>query len=426
MPSNASPPPGSKTRAAGLSADALADVLDDALAFAPAEPPPEPLPVSDLLEAIGRRVLDLAEAPAAPEDDEDDVLVLDDSWIETALRPAAESGTDADVLVLDDSIVETADEPVAKPAAAAEDDDVLVLDDSMVEVEPEPVAEPVDAAEDDDVLVLDDSMVEAEPEPVAAEDDDVLVLGDSLAEATPEPLLEPLVAPVEPDALAILLADPPPSNDFAALDLLYGLWPRGSRNQTDADLLAVAQNLARRFGCPDHLPMTAARAWQMLDPQHFQAAFATQLTAIGAFARDWQDTHRDFLILEFGEVELIEYLFEGLHPGHHAELLVEVMNFKVLSNRRLGLLRRVPNRMRKAVEPLLTAGRPEEAMVELAHAKALLDRIADPLGYAPIVESATRAADEVEKLMKRIAAAAAPATPPAPPAGGGLTLGRIG
>jgi len=280
--------------------------------------------------------------------------------------------------------------------------------------EPEPAAaaaEP-ETPPDDDVLTLDDDWRVEPPEPAGP-----------VADATAEP--EPADDAEDLPPLAILLADPPPSNDFAALDLLYSLWPRGSRDLADDDLLAVAQNIARGFGRPDRrLPMTGARAWEMLDAQQFETAIADQLAAIGTFAREWQETHRDFIILEFGEIELIEYLFEALHPGRHAELLAEVMNLKVLSNRRLGLLRRVPNRMRKAVEPLVAAGRFDEAMVELAHAKALLERIADPLGYAPIVEAATRAAEEVEKQMKRIAAAASPPAPPPP--GGGLALGRIG
>ncbi len=225
------------------------------------------------------------------------------------------------------------------------------------------------------------------------------------------------------DALQILLAEPPPAQDFAALDALYACWPKGTQDCDSRALLAVAHNLSRNFGLPGKLPMASVKAWRMLSPRVFEAELAKRLTDVGAFISEWQGTQRHFLILEFGEIELIEYLFEALHPGYHAELLAGVMNFKVLSNRRMGLLRRIPNRIKKQITPLLPDGK-ERALMELAHAKALLEQVAVDTGFAPIAETAAKAQEEVEKMMKAVANIGAP--PPPPPPGGGLALGRIG
>ncbi|MBC7906866.1 MAG: hypothetical protein H7Y60_08990 [Rhodospirillaceae bacterium] len=229
--------------------------------------------------------------------------------------------------------------------------------------------------------------------------------------------------PEQLDALAILLSDPPPAQDFAALDALYACWPKTTQNSSSRALLAVAHNLSRNFGLPDKLPMSSSKAWHMLSPVVFEDELAQRLIDVGTFIADWQKTQRTFLILEFNEVELIEYLFEALDPASHADLLVGVMNFKVLSNRRMGLLRRIPNRLKRQIQPLLPE-RKEEALVILAHTKALLEQVATPTGFAPIVDTAGKMLEELDKLMKATAAAGAP-PPPGPP-GGGLALGRMG
>lgn len=229
--------------------------------------------------------------------------------------------------------------------------------------------------------------------------------------------------PEQRDALALLLSDPPPTQDFAALDALYACWPKATVNSDSRALLAVAHNLSRNFGLPDKLPMASSKAWRMLSPVTFEAELAQRLIDVGAFIADWQRTQRTFLILEFGEVELIEYLFESLNPAAHADLLAGVMNFKVLSNRRLGLLRRIPNRLKRQTAPLLPE-RKEEALVVMAHTKALLEQIADPSGFAPIVQTAGKLLEDLEKMMKAAAAAGAP--PQIAPPGGGMALGRMG
>jgi len=226
-------------------------------------------------------------------------------------------------------------------------------------------------------------------------------------------------------ALAALLADPPPHDDDATLDLLYTCWPRQTLGATDPDLLAVASNLARCFGRPGKTPMAAARAWRMLDPGTFEAEFSALLETIVGAIDDWQAHQSEFLILDFGEIDLIEILFEGLHPGRHQHVLASVMSIKALSHRRLGLLRRVPARLRRLLEPLVEAGQREAALEELAHAKELMRRVADPLGFAPIIETAERTAQELDKLARQVAGESAPPAA-TPPLAASLPLGRIG
>ena len=230
--------------------------------------------------------------------------------------------------------------------------------------------------------------------------------------------------PPDTDAVEKLLADPPPATDFDALDLLNASWGKGAQNCTNRALLAAAYNLTRNFGLPGKLPMASSKAWRMLDSQAFRWDMANQLRTIGQFIADWQKAQKTFLILEHGEIELIENLFEALDPAEHLDLMAGVMNFKVLSNRRMGLIRRIPTRLKKQVQTLLPAGH-AQALTILAHNKALLERIADPNGFAPIVDTAVKMLEEIDKLMKMAAAASAPQLPPQQP-GGGQALGRIG
>ena len=394
------------------------DLSDPAFlsALPPSEPPPE--------DAIDPLAADLGPEP--------EPLVLDEHMVVPALGPA-EAAEDAEPLVLDDSMAVPA--PKATEAAA-EDAEPMILDDSMAVPAPEP-AEATEAEEEAEPLVLDDSM--AVPVPEAAP--------PQAAAALPPPDLSHLnervtailqaaaddagggdrgaigagsaELPAAAEALSALLAEMPPASDFAALDLLYACWPRNTQRSDSRALLAAATNLATTFGMPHRLPMAMSKAWRMLDAEMFEAQLAARLAAIATFIRTWQREQKVFLILEFGEIELIEYLFEALPPGGHQELLADVMNFKVLSNRRMGLVRRIPTRLRKQIQPLLP-DRKNEAMILLAHAKALLDIVANPNGFAPIVEAATKAREEVEKLMKQTASAGV-----APP-GGGQGLGRIG
>lgn len=364
MTQSRTPPTGFGSEILGPSAEDLAGQLDRALDGAPPDNPPAPTPAPAVITGTAAGVL-------------------------TGILKAWPRETTLD-----------------EPPGEAEDEDVLVLDETLEVRDPD----------EDAVLLLDDSLVAQPPEPV----EDAPPLSEEPGDPEPPP------APVD-HPLVVLLADPPAVEDLSALDMLYALWPRGTAASTDPRLLDVAKALARHFGLPTKLPMTSSRAWRMLDPGHFEADFAEQLATTADFIHSWQHQHDTFLILDFGEIDLVECLFEALHPGRHAELLAAVMDFKVLSNRRLGLIRRIPTRIRRTAETLAAAGDPQAAMVELAHAKALLERItAAPSGFAPIVEAAVRAAEDVEKMMRKIAAASLPPDAATKPPGGGLTLGRLG
>lgn len=226
--------------------------------------------------------------------------------------------------------------------------------------------------------------------------------------------------PADLSALATLLSEPSPTDDFRASDLVRDCFaPQGSVGLQSRALLGVAQRLSREFGLPTRLPLTTDRAWRMLDPITFEDEMAAQLAAIHAFISDWQKTQQTFLVLEFGEISLIEWLFESLHPRRHADLLFEVMNFKVLSNRRQGILRRIPHRVRKFVKD---AGGGHDAVLYAAGTHAYLNRLVTSHGFTPIVETAATCLEEVEKVLEKLKPAALPG-----PAGDGdgQALARI-
>jgi len=218
-----------------------------------------------------------------------------------------------------------------------------------------------------------------------------------------------VVVPGNLQSLDRLLGDPPPAMDFEAADLLHDCFPRGTRHSGNRVLLAVARNLTRNFGRPGRLPMTSGKAWTMLAPAVFADQMAAQLAEISDFILTWQAQEKSFLILEFAEVELIEYLFEHLHPRRHGALLIKVMEFKVLSTRRAGLLRRIPARVRRFVQH--TAGADPSVPLTYARDSAiLLELIERRVGFRPVTEAAAAARAEVEKILARL-------SPPSPEPG---------
>ncbi|MDO8605398.1 MAG: hypothetical protein Q7R40_02570 [Phaeospirillum sp.] len=364
-----------------------------------------------------------APPPTASQDEDEGVMLLDDSFM-VAGEPQPQPPVD----VLLQQVFDALNWQAAGAAPVAPAPPVA---SAPPESDPAPIkpSGEVDAAEgdddDDDVLVLDvASIVEASPPPPPASEppgDDMTADGmvALIAAATPDGI-GTLELPDQLDSLAKLLRTP--SDDFTAQDLLHDCWPRGSVNVSSRALLAVAINLSRNFGLPGKLPMAASKAWRMLDPQIFQAALAQRLAAIGDFIFAWQRAQFTFLSLEFGEIELIEYLFEALHPGYNTELLASVMNFKVLSGRRIGLLRRIPGHARRMAGELDKGSR-EQSLIHLAHVKSLLVRLAEPDGFPPIVDAAAHALIEVEKLMKQVANP--PALPSAEGHRTGLQLGKL-
>lgn len=408
-------------------------------------PPPQPAPFEPVEESrdLGEDdALVLTEdfqiADAAPEaveeeaTESDDEFVLTDDFLVPEPEPEPELAPKGDV---DETLAALATVASALQALAEAQDrseaeavgacDELVLTDDFLAPEPETPASQAEPPPPQETAEPEQDQDTAPAPPLDTAQWIALVdavIAAHAAPGTPLTIKGDATLPDDLDALARLLADPPPSNDFAALDALYTCWPKHTADSSSRALLAVAQALSRQFGLPGKLPMAMAKAWRMLSPSVFETELAQRLADVGTFIADWQKTQRTFLILEFGEIELIEYLFEALHPGYHADILAGVMNFKVLSNRRMGLLRRIPMRIKKQIAPLLPANK-ERALTELVHVRALLERVATETGFAPIVETANKAQEEVEKMMKAVANIGAPL--PAPGAGGGA-LGRIG
>ncbi len=219
--------------------------------------------------------------------------------------------------------------------------------------------------------------------------------------------------PANLQALGRLLADVPPPDDFETADLLHDCFPRGTRNSDSRVLMVIARNLTRAFGRSGRLPITSGKAWTMIDPELFADELAAQLAAICAFVLNWQATEKDFLILEFAEVELIEYLFENLHPRRHASLLIKVMDFKVLSLRRMGLIRRIPARVRRRVHAAHGAD-PAALRDYMDDTMALLDYFTRPECFSAVAAAARTARSELEKIAAHLAAA--PQPPHHPPA----------
>ncbi len=234
------------------------------------------------------------------------------------------------------------------------------------------------------------------------------------------------VIPRDINTLAALLSVPPPTDDFRAADMVRDCFAEsGSGGAKSRVALAVAVHLGREFGGPRRLPLATARAWRLLSPEVFEAEMAAQLAAIREFISDWQRTQHTFLCLEFGEIELIELLFEAIDPGIHRDLMMAVMSFKVLSNRRLGILRRIPHRLRKTVRE-----RGSHLPATAAYVQAMrqfLDELATTPGYTPIMETAAAMRDEVDKLAETLKPrqnVSPPAAGPLP-AGDGQPLARI-
>lgn len=408
--------------ALSIIADALRALADEP----PPSPAPAPAPTEDETPEQTDEVLILTDDFLADEEEDNgkEVAPQDDSTaltlqsIVAALHALTEPPPPAPATVAEDEPLMLTDAYLAPESPLTEEDgNVLILSDEVPTAEPEQEPEP---------------LPEPEPQPEPAPDEDEAaalaatveaIIAAHLPGSVPPVIKGETALPARLDALAQLLSDPPPPQDFVALDALYTCWPKNTQDCPSRALLAVAQNLSRNFGLPGKLPMASAKAWRMLSPAVFEAELAQRLSDVGSFIADWQKTQRTFLILEFSEIELVEYLFEALHPGYHADILAGVMNFKVLSNRRLGLLRRIPARIRRQVAPLLPDHK-EKALMEMVHAKALLERVAGETGFVPIVETASKALEELDKMMKAAANTGAPPPPPGP--GGGLALGRIG
>ena len=206
--------------------------------------------------------------------------------------------------------------------------------------------------------------------------------------------------PKDPQGAAMLLAPPPGADDLALFDILSAAFSPG-QNGDDRLLLAVAKVLARRFGRPDHLPLTTLCAWQMLNPAVFIDDFAEVLAGICDFVLNWQSEQHEFLVLEFPETQLLQHLFESLHPRQHGVLLLKVMQFKVLSNQRLGLIRRIPGRVERFLQKF-GKDKPQMVLELVNDSLLLLNHLADPKGFPPIVSEAKKAIGRLQDVAGKL------------------------
>ena len=233
-----------------------------------------------------------------------------------------------------------------------------------------------------------------------------------------------IAIPDNAEAVSILLEQANGISDLEALDFLQSAFPRSTRESTNRVILAIAIAVTKNFGMDDHLPMTSVCAWSMLDRDLFSDEFARQLSTICTFILGWQTDKRDFLILEPSEIALIELMFESMHPQKQGVLAAKVMDFKVLSNRRLGLIRRIPNRIEHMINVQTDLSRNETIIQYAKDCLVLLDHIARPGGFAPIIEEAKSSALRIVKIIHRLTAPPvsepvalpAPHDTPAPPA----------
>lgn len=204
-----------------------------------------------------------------------------------------------------------------------------------------------------------------------------------------------LEMPERLDLLAALLAQP--ADDFIAQDLLANCWPRLG-GETSRAALAVALNLAHHFARPERLPMACLKAWRLLDPVTFRPALVHRLATLCALARQSDAPGSVLLPLDYGEIELIEYLYETLDPGDEIAVLAEVMTLAGLGGRRLALIRRMPIRARRRLEAV---DPPERAALRpgLVRSRALLDHLGATLADPALAQAARHATGDLDRLI---------------------------
>ena len=220
------------------------------------------------------------------------------------------------------------------------------------------------------------------------------------------------------EALNLLLQDPPKASDLELLAALERLYPRSTENCNDEALRLIANRLVRFLGKPERRALTCRRAWQMLDKRQMEQAIADHLRRVVETVTEWQRTHSLFFELGSAEVDVVEGFFEALPPARHRDLLADVMNLKVLSNRRMGLLRRLAMHARQQIPRDIERDRPG-LLTYLQACIDLFSQIIDRGGYKPIIEQASQLREQLTAIHERI-------LNPPPPAPPGKALFRIG
>jgi hypothetical protein len=205
------------------------------------------------------------------------------------------------------------------------------------------------------------------------------------------------------EALRSLLAHTPKLSDIEALTALHLLFPRETQKSGDPALLAIAETLVRHFAGTDRRPLTCTKAWMMLDPAIYEKWIAKRLQALTDQILSWQRTRTLFVELQAAEIDLIEYFFETLPPGEYTEILVPVMDLKVLSNRRLGLIRRMAYRVRNKLQTEL--GKDKDGVIAyLEGCIQLLDKVIKAGGYKPIIDLAQSTHEQLIQFHQKVAA----------------------
>jgi len=203
------------------------------------------------------------------------------------------------------------------------------------------------------------------------------------------------------EALQALLARTPKLSDLETLSALHMLFPRDTHRSGDPALLAIAETLVRHFSTPDRRPLACTKAWTMLDPVIYERWIAKRLHALTEQILSWQRTKTAFVELQAAEIDLIEYFFEALPPGNYNEVLAPVMDLKVLSNRRLGLVRRLAYRVRQKLQTEL--GKDKDGVVKyLEGCVMLLDRVIKAGGYKPIIELSIATHEQLSQIHTKL------------------------
>jgi hypothetical protein len=193
-----------------------------------------------------------------------------------------------------------------------------------------------------------------------------------------------------------------PENDEKTLDELIALRGRKRSQDPDPKLAAIALKLASLTGTNAGRPLAALHAWKILDSESAAEAAKEAFETIVAFTEKWKETGKGFLILENAEIDLIELLFETLDPERDAELMLKAMNFKFLSGRRLGLVRRIAARLRSTARS--TCDR-EKLLAAANVTSKFLATVENEKGiWQPIVIEAAKANEICRGIAERIEA----------------------
>lgn len=193
-----------------------------------------------------------------------------------------------------------------------------------------------------------------------------------------------------------------PEEDFKALDEVRRQWGRVDGSVRCLHLVRAALRLASWVGSPRSRPLAALAAWNLLDPSLMGDAAQACLSRIMDGLLAEQASSSDLVVLDPVEVELIGILYERLNPENPEDLVQmrRLMELKMLSVSRLGLLRRFPTRVKRLVK----SGVPAAKASAWARAAAEhLDGLAQTAGWELLREAAATSRESCAALAERLA-----------------------